>query len=147
MTEPKPTTEVQPAPDPVALQGQIVPVPKHPGGRPTTFKPEYLTRAIEIAEQYQGCSLATIAHHLGVAKQRISQWTTQVPEFADVINKCRTSSEHHLSQRLCTEPGASVNVMFLLKAQHGWNDRPDLKREGPNEVKVVIEHRQCAFRC
>ena len=58
-----------------------------PGGRPSTYKPEYCDIAVELGAQ--GKSLAQIGAACGVARVTLWEWAEKNPEFAKAIARAR----------------------------------------------------------
>jgi hypothetical protein len=64
--------------------GDAKPAPKI--GRPTTYKPEYCQRALDLGNQ--GYSLAMIIADIGAgSRQTIGNWKKAHPEFLDAITR------------------------------------------------------------
>lgn len=64
---------------------------KHPGGRPTDYKPEYCEAVIKLGKE--GKSHAQIAAALGHSRQSLHNWAAQHPEFLDAITHARDLSQ------------------------------------------------------
>lgn len=56
-----------------------------PGGRPTSYKPEYNQFAIEHFKK--GKTVVQLAAHFEVARTTIYQWAEDNPEFYDTLRK------------------------------------------------------------
>lgn len=65
--------------------------PKHPGGRPPTYRPEFCDRIIELGRL--GYSQARMAADIGVAKATITEWAQQHVEFSNALARARTLSQ------------------------------------------------------
>lgn len=72
--------------------------PKHPGGRPTDFKEEY----IELA--YKFCLLGaddkTLARYFDVTEQTINNWKIKVPEFFESIKRGKEIADAEIANAL-----------------------------------------------
>lgn len=83
---------------------------KHPGGRPTDYRPEYCRRVIELGKQ--GKSKAQIAAALDVARNTLDNWAEANPEFLSAITHARDLSlawwEDKAQEGLIMEPGAGT---------------------------------------
>jgi hypothetical protein len=58
---------------------------KHPGGRPTDYRPEYC----EVVKKClnKGMSIMSIARKLQVSKQTLYDWKDAHPQFLDAVKK------------------------------------------------------------
>lgn len=65
--------------------------PKHAGGRPTDYRPEFCERVIEMGKL--GWSQAQMASELDVAKSTITEWAAKIPEFSNALTRARTHSQ------------------------------------------------------
>lgn len=64
--------------------------PRHPGGRPTLYRPEYCERAKELCRN--GATNVDLAHEFGVSTFTIGSWQVSYREFSDAtrVGKKRT---------------------------------------------------------
>lgn len=60
---------------------------KHPGGRPTDYKPEYCEQVIELGRL--GRSKAQIAREFNVVRQTLDNWATEHKEFFNALTQAR----------------------------------------------------------
>jgi uncharacterized protein YcaQ len=67
------------------------PKPKHAGGRPPDYRPEFCDRIIELGKL--GYSQARMAADLDVCKQTITDWAKRHPQFSDALRRARTHSQ------------------------------------------------------
>lgn len=58
---------------------------KHPGGRPTDYKPEYCVDVIDLGKA--GKSKAQMASHFDVARSTIDKWAEAHPEFSEALSR------------------------------------------------------------
>lgn len=65
--------------------------PKHPGGRPPTYRAEFCDRIIELGAL--GYSQARMAADIGVAKATITMWAKEHQEFLNALERARTLSQ------------------------------------------------------
>ena len=63
---------------------------KHPGGRPTAYKPEFCTLVVELGKE--GAGKAEMASACGVVRQTLDNWIKAHPEFLDAITRARAES-------------------------------------------------------
>lgn len=64
---------------------------RHPGGRPTDYRPEYCERVIEWGAE--GKSKTWMAATLGVAKSTVQLWESVHPEFSAALERAMTLSQ------------------------------------------------------
>ena len=65
---------------------------KHPGGRPTDYKPDY-ARMAKIAIEKSGFSVPSLAKLFNVDRATIYRWMDKHPEFCDAIRDGRKTYE------------------------------------------------------
>lgn len=106
---------------------------KHPGGRPTLYRPEYCDAI--VAHMAEGASATSFAASVGVCRETISEWAATHPEFSVAVKKgkaaCATWWEALGRKNAATGAGSATLVIFGLK-----NMAPDEWRE-----KQEIDHR------
>jgi len=120
--------------------------PKHPGGRPTLYKPEYCQTLID--HMSNGLSYESFAGVVGTAKQTIYDWEKAHPEFLDAKQRAfalsqvfweqkgidglfSTSESDEDGNRSSKSINASVWI-FNMKNRFGWRDRQ------PGEEDTVV---------
>jgi hypothetical protein len=103
---------------------QTRPIARHPGGRPSTYKPEYCQRVIDYMAQ--GFSLAAFAGSIRHSKVAVYDWITQYPDFAAAVDVARAARlvpwENKL--KVSEKSGEVAATIFALK-----NVEPDEWRE------------------
>jgi hypothetical protein len=62
----------------------------HPGGRPTSYRPEFCDRVIELGKQ--GYGKAEIAAELDVERKTLDNWCNEYPEFLHAMSRARELS-------------------------------------------------------
>ena len=65
--------------------------PKHAGGRPSTYKPEYCETIQALGAK--GYSLVEMAAELNVVKQTLFNWCSEHPEFLAAMGCARIKSQ------------------------------------------------------
>lgn len=101
--------------------GQGTAKPKHPGGRPTAYRPEYCKEIVEFMSQ--GKHAIQFAARLGVAKQTVYDWTKAHPEFLDAFKRAQAASTNwwlELHQRKASgeqREGSDVLIIQMLKVK------------------------------
>lgn len=100
---------------------------KHPGGRPTKYKPEYCDTIIAMGKQ--GKSRVQCATALDVHTDTLYEWADKHTEFSDAMKKAKEFAEAFWETRLMVmmESGeliqASPTFMFYMKCRFGWRDK------------------------
>lgn len=61
------------------------PPPKHAGGRPTDYRPEYCEMV--VADMAEGYSIGAFAGLIGVARSTIQRWAAENPEFSVALSR------------------------------------------------------------
>ena len=64
---------------------------KHPGGRPSLYRPEYCERVIELGKE--GKLLVGIACALEVTRGTLANWSEEFPEFLTALTRAREESQ------------------------------------------------------
>lgn len=71
---------------------------KHPGGRPSKYKPEYAEIAARLANE--GATNADLADAFGVAISTISMWKVQYPEFSAAVKIAKDAADYRVENAL-----------------------------------------------
>lgn len=93
-------------------------IPKHPGGRPSKYKPEYCE--LVLADMAQGFSLTAFAGLIGTNRQTLLNWQEAHPEFLDAVTRGKAlqlrawEMDARNIARGNGGPGASTMVVFGL---------------------------------
>lgn len=66
-------------------------VPKHAGGRPSTYDPSFCSKVIEWGKA--GKSRAWIADELGVVRATLKNWEATHPEFLEAMDRALTAAQ------------------------------------------------------
>lgn len=109
---------------------------RHPGGRPTLYKPEYCELVIALGSE--GYSRARMAARIGVSKQTLKVWETEHPEFFDALARATTLSQSWHEEIALKNYGSrefntslwSQMVKSMFREDHG--DRVAQEQSGPN---------------
>ncbi len=116
--------------------------PKHPGGRPTNYRPE-IGRQIADA-MATGLSLEAAAASCGVGPRTAFTWQQQHEEFRQSVEDGRARSLLFWERRAIAlasgEAGNAAVVTLGLKnrsrAASGWHDAQRLEHSGPNGAAI-----------
>ena len=77
-----------------AKKAKITKKGKHPGGRPTSYKPEYADMA-KLCIEDSGFSMYKLAKLFNVTRSTIYRWVEIEKEFSDYVEKARTVWDGH----------------------------------------------------
>jgi transposase len=119
---------------------------KHPGGRPTVYKPEYCQKVIDFMSQ--GYSLEAFAGSIGHHKQTVYEWRNKHPEFGDAIMRafesCRLYWEKIGMQGVYSnDENAKFNAtawIFNMKNRFGWRDQMNMEVSGKDGGPIQHAH-------
>lgn len=130
--------------DSLAIPDKHLPKPKPEGyvfGRPTDYIPDICNQALAYARANPGASIAELAVHLSVSKVTVYAWAQAHPDFMNALNQYRAHGEADAWSRLKSRT-VDPNAMFILKAAHGFTDRPDqVQSQQQASAKVEIRIR------
>lgn len=116
-----------------------------PGGRPTTYKPEYCEMVIEAARE--GKSLTSFAADIDVGRQSITDWAKAHEEFSLAVTRAKaiTGAWYERQQRRLIEEGGtsaqSTLVVFGLKnmASDDWREKLDVGLSGDLNLNAKLD--------
>ena len=114
------------------------PTPKHPGGRPTNYRPEIGQKIADAMAM--GLSLEAAAASCGVGPRTAFTWQGQFEEFRQSVEEGRARSLLFWERRAIAlasgEAGNAAVVTLGLKnrsrAASGWHDAQRLEHSGPD---------------
>ena len=100
---------------------------KHPGGRPTIYRPEMRQRLIQAMAT--GLSAEAAAAKIGIGGRTLFSWQAQHPEFQQAIQEGRHQALLYWEQRAIAvahgKPGNAQLITLALKnrsrAASGWH--------------------------
>jgi hypothetical protein len=132
------------------------PFPKHPGGRPSVYQPEFCTTVLTSeAIRDGGATDQVIADHIGVDRASIRRWRDEHPEFADACAQAKDAAddvvEASLFQRAKGYEHEAVKIGFHegrpVYADYTERYAPDtgaamnwLKNRRPDRWRERVEH-------
>lgn len=71
---------------------------KHPGGRPTKYKPEYVEQVAKLCAL--GATDKDIADFFGVDESNLNEWKNKFPEFRESIKTAKYDHDHKVERSL-----------------------------------------------
>jgi hypothetical protein len=141
---------------------------KHPGGRPTLYKPEYCERMLDYfsikpyttleIKDNQGQTvqskpvpnlfptLARFAVDIGVTRDTLYEWSTaknedeslKYPEFSYAYKKAKEYQEANLVEGTLNGAYQQTFAIFAAKNILGWRDKTEQELTGSNGGPVRI---------
>ena len=112
--------------------------PKHPGGRPSNYRPEI---GQEIADAMaMGLSAEAAAAKVGISARSLFNWQQEHPDFLQSIQEGRQRALLWWEERALAmaegKPGSAQIVSLGLRnrsrAASGWHDAQRLEHSGPD---------------
>jgi hypothetical protein len=119
---------------------------RHPGGRPTSYRPEFCGRIVALLAE--GRSLEGCAALLGVHPDSLYEWQKVHPEFSEAVRAGRAAATTFWENRLLdVANGGSGNAQAIQwalrnrsRAASGWHhDSQKVEHSGPDGAPVAIE--------
>jgi hypothetical protein len=123
------------------------------GGRPTSYKPEYCDRVLEMGGQ--GYSVVEMAAELNVARSTLEEeWPKNNPAFSEAFTQARQKSqawwERQGRQNVVMEPGkGTFNASMWSRSMAArfpkdWRESKDValtgKDGGPMQIEAIERH-------
>jgi hypothetical protein len=132
---------------------------KHPGGRPSLYKPEYCKQLIEyfsataVSHDDRGNviagtfpTLARFSANIGVHRETLIEWCDKYPEFSDAYKKAKALQEANLVEGTLAGAYQSTFAIFTAKNVIGWRDKTETehtgKDGGPIEHSLTVTFRK-----
>ena len=112
---------------------------KHPGGRPTSYRPEFCQRVVALMAE--GRSLEGCAALLGVHPDSLNEWQKVHPQFSVAVRAGRAAATTYWENRLLAvsngEPCNAQAIQWALTnrscAASGWHhDAQCIEHSGPD---------------
>lgn len=151
---------------PVVTQPVEVPKPKHAGGRPTDYRPEYCEQIIEffsgeltkklkkkittkqgavIEEEIEVANdlptLVSFARKIGTSRQRLYEWEKVHPEFKDALSRARELGENFMVQNAITGRYNPKAFVFIAQNYTPMRDKLEHTGEGGGPLAIIIKGR------
>jgi hypothetical protein len=120
---------------------------KHPGGRPSEYKPEYCEAVIEAMAS--GVSLTAFAGMIRVSRECLYRWMTEHSEFSDAVSRGRPARTLALERKLlAARYGAqSASAIFALKNADPseWRDMRTVQHDHSINVQTMTDEQLLAI--
>ncbi len=123
-----------------SVEGAKADKPKHAGGRPSLYRPEYCEQI--VAHMSDGSSATSFAASIGVCRETIAVWAAEHPEFFVSLKKgkaaCASWWERVSRINASVGGGNAALCIFGLKnmAPEEWKDKIEV--EGKQALTVII---------
>lgn len=127
--------------------------PKHPGGRPTDYRPEYCEQLINHMEA--GGSIKSLSAKLGVSFDAMYKWFDKYPEFNEAkkvgesLSYAWFEEQSHRGMWIPTAHGEVLNTTLWymnMKNRFGWRDKHEVEQSGTvtqvhdaSELKTLLD--------
>lgn len=114
---------------------------KHPGGRPTKYKPEYCQQIVDYFSNGLNANIdgqkivkdfpqfALFAHSIGVNGDTLVEWSKVYPEFSAAYKKSKELQEAFLLSSGLNGLYQQPAFIFAMKNIFKWTDRQEIKHE------------------
>ena len=111
---------------------------KHPGGRPSSYKPEFCDLIADAMEG--GLSAEAAAAKIGISARSLFHWQQEHPQFLQAIQEGRQRAllwwEERALEMASGKPGNAAIVSLGLRnrsrAASGWHDAQRHEVSGPD---------------
>lgn len=114
---------------------------RHPGGRPTLYKPEYCEMVVE--KMAEGYTQVGFAGSIRVSEATIYNWANEHPEFFEALKIGKAVSAYYWetgAKRVAEtgEGNAAMHIFGLKNRVPGeWRDRQEITGAGGGPVQTV----------
>lgn len=119
--------------------------PKHPGGRPSKYKPEFCERVLEMAAE--GMSMAEYAAEFGIDRTTLFDWRDRHPEFSTALARAKILEQSwwECQARLNVKnKDFNANLWYRCAASRfrdDYTERKSTELTGPGGGAVQVESR------
>jgi hypothetical protein len=119
--------------------------PKHPGGRPTNYRPEHCIQMIEAMAT--GLSAEAAAASIGISNRALHEWQQRHEEFRSAIQEGRQLAllwwERRAQAMAEGGPGSAQIVSLGLRnrsrAASGWVDTHKMEHSGGDGGPILTQ--------
>lgn len=112
---------------------------RHPGGRPSLYKPEYATQVLKLC--LLGATDREIADLFGVAESTVNKWKLEYPEFSESIKRGKLEADANVASSLYNRAigftKKDCEEVFMYK---GVVVRAKVKKYFPPDVTAQVFH-------
>jgi hypothetical protein len=121
--------------------------PRHPGGRPSSYRPEFCARIVDAMAT--GLSLDAAAAEIGISPRSAYQWQRDILEFSQAIEMGRAKALLLWEKRaiaVANGEGGDAQIISLAlrnrsRSASGWHEAARLEHSGPDGAPLQMEAR------
>lgn len=102
--------------------------PKHPGGRPTKYKPAFCQAIVMHGKQ--GMTVPEMADELDVSIQTLYEWKGVYPEFSEAFSRAQEAAEACWARKIReglekppSEYQGAANLKYMAQRFKGWSEK------------------------
>lgn len=132
------------------LEGMEKDKPKHPGGRPTKYRPEFcdLTEYLAHCKKEKDLpSITGLAVFYEVAEKTVYNWGKEFPEFLQSLGRLLTISKQALMSKGLRGDWTSTITKLILSSDHGMRERIDqTSDDGPILLSSILTEEELLRR-
>jgi len=111
--------------------------PKHPGGRPTKYRPEMCD--VVVAMMKDGCSKHEICAYLDIDYQTFLNYQSNHKEFFDAIKRgdCLSQAwwERNGRENLVNREFSYTGWYMNMRNRFGYSDKQEIKQETSHKIE------------
>jgi transposase len=111
---------------------------KHPGGRPSKYKPEMCDTVVSMMRK--GASKCEVAAALDVDDETLIEWAKKYPEFSATIKRAEQLSSAWWQREgrtsLRDKSFSYVGWYMQMKNRFGWTDTQKVKLDGNLHIHI-----------
>jgi DNA-binding FadR family transcriptional regulator len=120
---------------------------RHPGGRPSAYKPEYCEAVIEAMAS--GISLTAFAGTIRVSRECLYNWMSEHSEFSDAVSRGRPARTLALERKLLSArygAQASAAIFALKNADpNEWRDMRTVQHDHNHAIANLTDEQLLAI--
>lgn len=109
---------------------------KHPGGRPTGYKPEYAGQAEKLTKL--GATDVELADFFQVAVSTISRWKVMQPEFSEALKVGKDAADERVVQSLLHRALGYSHPEIDIRVVEGQIVKTELVKHYPPDTTAAI---------
>jgi transposase len=101
---------------------------KHPGGRPTKYKPEFVQAIVQNGRK--GMTVAEMADEFDVSIQSLYEWSGVYPEFSEAFSRAQEAAEACWARKIRdglekapSEFQGAANLKYMAQRFKGWSEK------------------------
>lgn len=116
---------------------KAAPETKHPGGRPTEYRPEFAAQAEKLCRMF-GAIDRDLAEHFEVTERTVNAWKEAYPEFLQSIKRGKEHSDAIVEKRLFERACGFQHPELYLAQFQGKIVEKEITKQYPPETVACI---------